>query len=89
MLSIVRNEYADFGPTLIAEKLEHRHEIKLSAETVRKWMLAAGLWSDRRTSRQRAYQPRYRRECFGELIRIDGSEQATRRPSTRSSARSR
>ncbi len=39
-------------------------------------MLADGLWSDRRASRQRAYQPRYRRECFGELIQIDGSEHA-------------
>jgi len=76
VLSIVRGSYADFGPTLIAEKLRERHDLTLSDETVRRWLTEAGLYQSRRAQRQRVYQPRYRRECFGELIQIDGSEHA-------------
>lgn len=35
-------------------------------------MIEAGLWFDRRARRARVYQPRYRRDCLGELIQIDG-----------------
>jgi len=44
-LSIVRERYADFGPTLVAEKLSEG--LSLSRETLRQWMLAEGLWLDR------------------------------------------
>ena len=37
-------------------------------------MISAGLWTDRRARRKKVYQPRYRRECLGELIQIDGCE---------------
>lgn len=76
VLGIVRDRYADFGPTLVAEKLLEKHEISLADETVRRWLTEAGIWCSRRAQRQRAYQPRYRRDCFGELIQIDGSEHA-------------
>lgn len=75
-ISLIRARYADFGPTLAAEKLLERHDIHVSVETVRQWMIAAGLWADRQARLQRPYQPRYRRECFGELIQIDGSHHA-------------
>jgi len=39
-------------------------------------MIAAGLWADRQARLQRPYQPRYRRDCVGELIQIDGSHHA-------------
>lgn len=73
-LSLVREHYADFGPTLAAEYLAERHGIVISHETLRKWMIAAGLWKDRDARRPRPYQPRYRRDCRGELIQIDGSK---------------
>ena len=38
------------------------------------WMLDVGLWADRVKRRGRVYQPRYRRECVGELVQVDGSE---------------
>lgn len=76
VLGIVREHYADFGPTLIVEHLAERHGTVLSRETVRAWMIEAGFWVDRRTAQRRVYQPRYRRESFGELIQIDGSEHA-------------
>lgn len=37
-------------------------------------MIAAGLWKDRRARLKPVHQPRYRRDCVGELIQIDGSE---------------
>ena len=37
-------------------------------------MIQAGLWKDRDARRLRPYQPRYRRDCRGELIQIDGSK---------------
>ena len=73
-IGIIRERYSDFGPTLAAEKLAELHGIHLARETVRQWMIAAGLWKDRRSRLKAVHQPRYRRDCLGELIQIDGSE---------------
>lgn len=45
VLKILRESYADFGPTLAAEKLAERHKIVLSKETVRRLLVGAGLWT--------------------------------------------
>jgi hypothetical protein len=74
--SLVRDRYADFGPTLAAEKLAEVHGCTISRETLRGWMIAAGLWVDRRHPLPSPHQPRYRRDCVGELVQIDGSEHA-------------
>ena len=74
-LALIRESYADFGPTLAAEKLAERDGIQLSRETLRSWMTEAGLWLPR-AERKRFHQPRHRREHVGELIQIDGSEHA-------------
>jgi len=75
-LSIVRERYADFGPTLAAEKLAANHGCSVSRETLRGWMIADGLWRDRRHRLASPHQPRRRRDCLGELVQIDGSEHA-------------
>lgn len=72
-LAIVREQYADFGPTLAAEKLAERDGIKISRETLRKWMVEDGLWLSR-SQRRVFHRPRLRRECYGELVQIDGSD---------------
>jgi len=36
-------------------------------------MTAAGLWMSRRERKRQLHQPRGRRDCFGELVKIDGS----------------
>jgi hypothetical protein len=38
-------------------------------------MIEAGLWIDRRHRLPSPHQPHRRRDCFGELVQIDGSEQ--------------
>lgn len=72
-LELVRSRYGDFGPTLAAEMLRDKHGLTVSRETLRQWMADAGLWLSRRQRRQ-FHPPRLRRERFGELIQIDGSE---------------
>jgi hypothetical protein len=73
-LTIIRERYQDFGPTLACEKLRELHGLVLAKETVRKLMLDAGLWIPRRLRSPSIYQPRNRRDCIGELIQIDGSD---------------
>jgi hypothetical protein len=75
-LSIVRERYSDFGPTFAAEKLAELHGCSVSHETLRGWMIAEGLWIDRRHRLACPHQPRRRRDCLGELVQIDGSEHA-------------
>ncbi len=73
-VGLVRAEYRDFRPTLAAEYLAERQGLKVSRETLRKWMLEAGLWKRRK---QRVYQLhlwRPRRSCRGELVQWDTSD---------------
>lgn len=74
IIAIVREHYGDFGPTQAREYLIERHGITVACETLRQLMIQAGLWKDRHARRPRPYQPRYRRDCRGELIQIDGSK---------------
>lgn len=74
VIALVREHYHDFGPTLAAEYLAERHDVHISRETLRKLMIEAGLWKDRAARRPRPYQPRYRRDCRGALVQIDGSK---------------
>ena len=72
-LNLVKEHYPDFGPTLAAEKLAEHHGFTVSRETLRKWMIEDGIWLSRK-QRRTFHQPRLRRECYGELIQIDGSD---------------
>src|SRR5665213_1177951 len=74
IVKILRETYADFGPTLAAEKLQTRHGIVIAKETVRRLQIDAGLWIPRKLRPPRIQQPRARRACLGELIQIDGCE---------------
>jgi transposase len=72
-LELVRDHYADFGPTLACEQLLERHGVELSKETLRNLMIEAGLWIPKRARQAPLHQPRERRACLGELVQIDGS----------------
>ena len=50
-----------------------KNDIHVSVETLRQWMITDGLWVPHAKRKPRVYQPRYRRDCLGELIQIDGS----------------
>ena len=76
VIDIIRTKYKDFGPTLACEYLLARHQLKYSKETIRSWMIAAGLWKLKKEKHKAVHQPRLRRACFGELVQIDGSPHA-------------
>jgi len=63
----------DLNERRAIEMLAEHHGFKVSRETVRKWMQEDGIWLSRKQGRT-FHQPRQRRECFGELIQIDGSD---------------
>jgi len=61
-----------FGPTLAAEHLESDEGLPVDHETLRRWMLAEGLWSRQRKRKQHRRR-RERKEHLGELVQLDGS----------------
>ncbi len=48
--------YGGFGPTFAAEMLNAHHGISVDHETLRRWLLAAGLWEHKR--QRKAYRSR-------------------------------
>src|SRR6185295_11937386 len=77
ILALVREKYSGtidrrFGPTLAAEHLASEDGVQVHHDTLRRWMLAAGLWS--RTRKRSPYRRRRERKAhFGELVQLDGS----------------
>jgi hypothetical protein len=72
VLSKYKNKYHDFGPTLASEKLDQLDGIKVSKETLRLWLISAGLHKKRRKLRPHRIW-RQRKEYYGELVQVDGS----------------
>ncbi len=77
VLRRVREKYGGavgerFGPTLAAEHLASEDGLQVPAETLRRWMLAEGLWS-RERKRRAHHRRRERKEHFGEMVQMDGS----------------
>jgi hypothetical protein len=66
-------EWHDFGPTFASEQLAKRHDIKVSKEIVRGWMVGEGLWKaqPRKLGEKHFWRPR--RSCYGELVQWDTS----------------
>ena len=72
VLSLYGEKYADYGPTLAVECLDEDDGVTVPLETLRQWLLSAGLW--RKCRKRRPYrQRRARKEYFGELVQMDGS----------------
>lgn len=65
--------YRGFGPTLAAEYLHKLHQITVSKETLRRWMVEAGLWRAGRRHVVEVHQWRPRRSRCGELVQWDTS----------------
>ncbi|MFO0752499.1 MAG: ISNCY family transposase [Thermodesulfovibrionales bacterium] len=72
VVQLYREKYLGFGPTLMAEKLREGEGTEVSKESVRTWLMDAGLWQKGR-KRKVHRQWRQRRACFGEMLQMDGS----------------
>jgi len=71
-LALCRERYADFGPTLATEYLVREHQLAVGVETLRRWLIRAGLWQ---VKRKRSVHRRWRerKEQAGEMVQMDGS----------------
>jgi len=67
-------DWHDFGPRFACEQLAKRHCIEVSDETLRGWMIQAGLWKSRGRKMEDVHCWRRRRSAFGELVQWDTSE---------------
>lgn len=72
-IRLIKTKYSDFGPTLASEKLASLNGIKVSDETLRKWLIEEGIWKSKKKKEAKIYQRRTRRSRFGELLQGDGS----------------
>lgn len=75
IISLCRDKYKGFGPTLATEKLFEIEKISLSDETLRNWLIQEGLWQRRRKTKKYR-QWRERKHHFGEMVQWDGSHHA-------------
>ena len=71
-LRLHRELYADYGPTLYGEMLQQYHQLSIDADTLRRWLKAAGFWLGMRAARHHR-QKRERRDAIGAMLQFDGS----------------
>ena len=71
VLARYRAVYSDYGPTLAQECLA-KEGLNVPVSTLRRWLMAAGLWERRRRHKPHRRR-RPRKEQFGELLQMDGS----------------
>jgi transposase len=74
VLDLLKGKYKGFGPTLACEKMVEVEGLKISDESVRKMMMAEGLWKAKEARKLEVHQMRERRACDGELEQMDGTD---------------
>jgi DNA-binding transcriptional ArsR family regulator len=72
IVELIKESYWDYGPTLAAETLEERNDIKISKESARQLMINHGIWQGRRHY-QKHRSWRKPRSLFGQMVQLDGS----------------
>jgi hypothetical protein len=66
--------YLGFGPTLASEYLAKKHQIQVSRETTRQWMVEAKLWRARKQHVEKVHGWRERKDRCGEMVQWDTSQ---------------
>ncbi|MBI5748390.1 MAG: ISNCY family transposase [Nitrospinae bacterium] len=72
VITLYRERFEGFGPTLAAEKLQELEGIRISDETLQLWLIEEGDWKKVRKGRKHR-QWRERKHYFGEMVQMDGS----------------
>jgi hypothetical protein len=73
VLRLYERKYKDFGPTLAAEYLSEELGEEIKTSTLRRWLMAEGLWKKHRR-RGAHWKWRARQDHFGVMLPMDGSE---------------
>ena len=72
LLKKIKDAYRDFKPGFATEKLWEQYGTSVTSQTIRVWMIEAGLWKPRKqkkTGKYRSWRPR--KEYYGELAQFD------------------
>ncbi len=73
-IRLIKEKYDDFKPTLASETLQQVHDTSINPQTLRRWMVEAGIWKTRKQKKIGEYRSwRPRKEYYGELEQFDGS----------------
>ncbi|MCK4402067.1 ISNCY family transposase [bacterium] len=72
VIGLYREKYNGFGPLLANEKLSEIDKITIGTQTLRNWLIEEGEWKIRRNHKEHR-QWRERKQCFGEMVQMDGS----------------
>ncbi|MBU1887793.1 MAG: ISNCY family transposase [Candidatus Omnitrophica bacterium] len=72
VLTLFKDKYPDFGPTLASEKLFERDKIKVNNETLRLWLIERNIPYKKRKKRPHR-QWRQRKSRYGQMVQMDGS----------------
>ena len=73
ILSLIKDKYADFGPTLAWEKLQELHKVTLGLTSVRRFMITGRLWQIKPHRHAQIHPLRERLPMNGQLVQADGS----------------
>jgi hypothetical protein len=71
-IALYKEKYYDYGPTLAAETMLERDGLEIGVSTLRRVLIAGGLWTKAKNSVKHRSR-RAPREKFGELVQFDGS----------------
>src|SRR2546421_2356640 len=77
-LKLVQAKYRDFGPTLACEYLAKDHQVEVSKETLRQWLIGAGLRRGKRRKAEEGDVWRPRRRGRGGRVQRGTSERGWR-----------
>ena len=72
VINLYQLQYKDFGPTLASEKLLEREGIRISDETLRRWLTETGDWKKSRKKGKHRHWRERKAHC-GEMVQLDGS----------------
>lgn len=73
IIELYRGYYKGFGPTFFTEKLNEKEAIKISDETVRKYLIGSGDWKKEKKKVKKIRKWRHRKTCKGAMLQLDGS----------------
>ena len=73
IVTIIQENYHDFGPLLVWEKLQELHQVKIGRETIRAIMIRHHIWESKKRKKSHYFAWRERRSSYGELQQFDGS----------------
>jgi transposase InsO family protein len=72
IIALVKVHYTNFGPTLIAEKLQENHAITIDHETIRRLLIKHNVWQKNARKIKKHFW-RERKHHTGEMVQVDGS----------------